>query len=174
MDGEEPVTGRPELRIGFLSFGHWQRAQWSQTLTAKDALVQTIELAEAAEALGIDGAFVRVHHFARQLASPFPLLAAIGARTTTIEIGTAVIDMRYENPLYMAEEAAAADLISGGRLQLGVSRGSPEIALRGAEAFGYVAPEGETAADNARRRTEIFLAAINGAAVARTDPERTG
>ena len=93
--------------------------------------VQSIELAVAAEELGIDGAFFRVHHFARQLASPFPLLAAIGARTSRIEIGTGVIDMRYENPLYMAEEAAAADLISGGRLQLGISRGSPEPALNG-------------------------------------------
>ena len=93
---------------------------------------------------------MRVHHFARQLASPFPLLAAIGARTSRIEIGTAVIDMRYENPLYMAEEAAAADLISGGRLQLGISRGSPEPALRGSEAFGYVPAEGETDADLAR------------------------
>ena len=90
----------------------------------------------AAEELGLDGAFFRVHHFARQLASPFPLLAAIGARTSRIEIGTGVIDMRYENPLYMAEEAAAADLISAhasgdGRLQLGVSRGSPETAMDG-------------------------------------------
>jgi alkanesulfonate monooxygenase SsuD/methylene tetrahydromethanopterin reductase-like flavin-dependent oxidoreductase (luciferase family) len=115
-----------------------------------------------------------VHHFERQLASPFPLLSAMAAKTSRIEIGTAVIDLRYENPLYMAEEAAAADLISGGRLQLGVSRGSPEIALRGAESFGYVAPEGETAADFARRKAELFLAAITGAAVARTDLERTG
>ena len=129
-------------RIGFLSFGHWQPAPGSQTRTARDALVQTIELAVAAEEIGIDGAFVRVHHFARQLASPFPLLAAIGARTSRIEIGTAVIDMRYENPLYMAEEAAAADLISDGRLQLGISRGSPEPALRGSEAFGYVPRRG--------------------------------
>ena len=119
-------------RIGFLSFGHWAPVAGSRTPTAADALNQTIELAVAAEALGIDGAYVRVHHFARQLASPFPLLAAIGARTSTIEIGTAVIDMRYENPLYMAEDAAAADLISGGRLQLGISRGSPEPALNGA------------------------------------------
>ena len=73
-------------RIGFLSFGHWQAAPWSRTTTAADAHRQTIELAEAAEALGLDGAFVRVHHFARQLASPFPLLAAIGARTSRIEI----------------------------------------------------------------------------------------
>jgi alkanesulfonate monooxygenase SsuD/methylene tetrahydromethanopterin reductase-like flavin-dependent oxidoreductase (luciferase family) len=161
-------------RIGFLSLGHWRAAPGSQTRTAADALLQTIELAEAAEEIGIDGAFVRVHHFERQLSSPYPLLSAIAARTSRIEIGTAVIDMRYENPLYMAEEAAAADLVSGGRLQLGVSRGSPEIALRGAESFGYRPAEGETDADIARRKTEIFLAAIGGAAVARTDPERSG
>jgi alkanesulfonate monooxygenase SsuD/methylene tetrahydromethanopterin reductase-like flavin-dependent oxidoreductase (luciferase family) len=162
------------MRIGFLSFGHWRAAPGSQTRTAADALLQTIELAQAAEDVGVDGAFVRVHHFERQLASPFPLLSAIAARTSRIEIGTAVIDMRYENPLYLAEEAAAADLISGGRLQLGVSRGSPETVLRGAEAFGYLPAEGETAADLARRKTELFLAAIDGAAVARTDQERTG
>ncbi|HEY7272414.1 MAG TPA: LLM class flavin-dependent oxidoreductase [Actinoplanes sp.] len=162
------------MRIGFLSFGHWRAAPGSQTRTAADALLQTIELAQAAEDIGVDGAFVRVHHFERQLASPLPLLSAIAARTSRIEIGTAVIDMRYENPLYLAEEAAAADLISGGRLQLGVSRGSPETVLRGAEAFGYRPPDGETVADFARRKTELFLAAIDGAAVARTDPERTG
>jgi alkanesulfonate monooxygenase SsuD/methylene tetrahydromethanopterin reductase-like flavin-dependent oxidoreductase (luciferase family) len=161
-------------KIGFLSFGHWQPASGSQTRTASDALLQTIELAQAAEEIGIDGAFVRVHHFERQLASPFPLLSAIAATTSRIEIGTAVIDMRYENPLYMAEEAAAADLISGGRLQLGVSRGSPETVLRGAESFGYRPAEGETDADAARHKTEIFLAAIGGAVVARTDPARTG
>jgi len=161
-------------KIGFLSFGHWRAAPGSQTRTAADALLQTIELAQAAEDLGIDGAFVRVHHFERQLASPFPLLSAIAARTGRIEIGTAVIDMRYESPLYMAEEAAAADLISGGRLQLGVSRGSPETVLRGAESFGYQPSDGETDADAARRKTESFLAAIGGAVVARTDPARTG
>jgi alkanesulfonate monooxygenase SsuD/methylene tetrahydromethanopterin reductase-like flavin-dependent oxidoreductase (luciferase family) len=161
-------------RIGFLSFGHWQPAPGSQTRTAADALRQTIELAEAAEEIGIDGAYVRVHHFARQLASPFPLLSAIGARTRRIEIGTAVIDMRYENPLYMAEEAAAADLISGGRLQLGISRGSPEPALRGAEAFGHVPPDGETDADLARRHTEVFRAAIQGAGVVAADAQMTG
>ena len=87
---------------------------------------------------GADGAYFRVHHFARQLASPFPLLAAAGARTSRIELGTAVIDMRYENPLYMAEDAGAADLISGGRLQLGISRGSPEQVIDGFRYFGYV------------------------------------
>ncbi|MBM7473531.1 LLM class flavin-dependent oxidoreductase [Subtercola frigoramans] len=158
-------------RIGFLSFGHYQPVQGSLARTAKDALIQSIELAEAAEELGIDGAYVRVHHFARQLASPFPLLAAMGARTSRIELGTAVIDMRYENPLYMAEDAAAADLISGERLQLGMSRGSPETALRGSESFGYVPSDGETDADLARTHTEIFRAAIAGAGVARPNPQ---
>jgi alkanesulfonate monooxygenase SsuD/methylene tetrahydromethanopterin reductase-like flavin-dependent oxidoreductase (luciferase family) len=161
-------------RIGFLSFGHWQDSPASRTHTAADALNQTIELAEAAEAIGVDGAFVRVHHFARQLASPFPLLAAIGARTSRIEIGTAVIDMRYENPLYMAEDAAAADLIAGGRLQLGLSRGSPEPALNGAHNFGYVPPEGQTDADVARAKTAYFREAITGRGVAKSDPAMTG
>jgi alkanesulfonate monooxygenase SsuD/methylene tetrahydromethanopterin reductase-like flavin-dependent oxidoreductase (luciferase family) len=161
-------------KIGFLSFGHWQDAPGSRTRSAGDALLQTVELAEAAEELGVDGAYVRVHHFERQLASPFPLLSAIAARTRRIEIGTGVIDMRYENPLYMAEEAAATDLISGGRLQLGVSRGSPETVLNGAESFGYRPGDGQTAADLARAKTQLFLAAIDGAAVATTDPQRTG
>lgn len=158
-------------RIGFLSFGHWSQAPGSQTRTAADALAQTVELAAGAEALGIDGAFVRVHHFARQLASPFPLLAAMAVRTSTIELGTGVIDMRYENPLYMAEEAAAVDLLGAGRLQLGVSRGSPEPARNGAHAFGHVPREGETDADLARRHTAAFRAAIAGAPVVDGDPQ---
>src|SRR6476646_3011918 len=96
-------------KIGFLSFGAWHPIG-GLTHTASDALHPTVQLAVAAEEIGIDGAVVRVHHFARQLSSPFPSLAAIGVRTSRIEIGTGVIDMRYENPLYMAEEAAAADL----------------------------------------------------------------
>jgi alkanesulfonate monooxygenase SsuD/methylene tetrahydromethanopterin reductase-like flavin-dependent oxidoreductase (luciferase family) len=161
-------------KIGFLSFGHWRAAPGSQTRSAADALLQTIELAQAAEDLGIDGAFVRVHHFERQLSAPFPLLAAIGARTSRIEIGTGVIDLRYENPLYLAEEAAATDLIAGGRLQLGISRGSPETALHGAHSFGYQPAEGQSEADAARQKAEIFLAGIGGAKVGRTDPARTG
>ncbi|WP_167140620.1 LLM class flavin-dependent oxidoreductase [Diaminobutyricimonas sp. TR449] len=161
-------------RIGFLSFGHYQDVPGSLVHTAQDALLQSIELAVAAEDVGVDGAFVRVHHFAPQLASPFPLLAAMGARTSRIEIGTGVIDMRYENPLYMAEEAAATDLISGGRLQLGVSRGSPEHAMNGFEAFGYVPGEGRSDADDARTKTEIFLQAIEGAGVVRANPQMTG
>src|SRR4026209_3065318 len=98
----------PVKKIGFLSFGHWTPSPYSQVRSASDALLQTIELAVAAEELGADGAYVRVHHFARQLASQFPLLAAIGARTSRIEIGTAVIDMRYQNPFFMVGGAGGA------------------------------------------------------------------
>lgn len=157
-------------KIGFLSFGHWSPARGLGTRSAADALLQSIELAVAAEELGADGAYVRVHHFARQLASPFPLLSAIGARTKTIEIGTAVIDMRYENPFYMAEDAGAADLIAGGRLQLGISRGSPEQVIDGWRHFGYGPGEGETDADMARRHAELFLALLEGAGFAQPNP----
>jgi len=156
--------------IGFLSFGHWTPSPHSQTRSASDALLQSIDLAVAAEELGADGAYFRVHHFARQLGSPFPLLAAVGAKTKRVEIGTAVIDMRYENPLYMAEDAGAADIISGGRLQLGISRGSPEQVMDGWRYFGYVPPEGMSDAEMARRHTEVLLEVLRGEGFARPNP----
>ena len=157
-------------KIAFLSFGHWSASPQSHVRTASDALIQSIELAEAVEEIGGDGAYFRVHHFAQQLASPFPLLAAIGARTKRIEIGTAVIDMRYENPLYMVEDAGAADLIAGGRLQLGISRGSPEQVIDGFRYFGYSPTEGQTDADMARQHTDVFLEALSGVGFARPSP----
>jgi alkanesulfonate monooxygenase SsuD/methylene tetrahydromethanopterin reductase-like flavin-dependent oxidoreductase (luciferase family) len=157
-------------RIGFLSFGHWSDSPYSQVRSASDALLQSIELAVAAEELGADGAYFRVHHFARQLASPFPLVSAIGARTSRIEIGTGVIDMRYENPYYMAEDAGAADLIGGGRLQLGISRGSPEQVIDGFRHFGYQPAEGETDADMARRHARVFLGLLKGEGFAQPNP----
>src|SRR6188768_1690274 len=156
--------------IGFLSFGHWTASPQSQVRSGSDALLQSVELAVAAEELGADGAYFRVHHFARQYASPFPLLAAIGAKTSKIEIGTGVIDMRYENPLYMAEDAGAADLISRGRLQLGISRGSPEQVIDGYRHFGYVPAEGETDADMARGHAEVFLELLKGQGFAQPNP----
>lgn len=157
-------------KIGFLSFGHWANHPSYQAKTASDTLLQSIDLAVAAEEIGIDGAYFRVHHFARQLASPFPLLAAIGAKTSKIEIGTGVIDMRYENPLYMVEDAGAADLISEGRLQLGVSRGSPEQVIDGWRYFGYELEEGETDADMGRRKGLEFFEALKGVGFAKPNP----
>jgi len=157
-------------KIGFLSFGHWSDSHGSRVRSAADSLLQSIELAAAAEELGADGAFFRVHHFARQLSSPFPLLAAIGARTRTIEIGTAVIDMRYENPHYTAEDAGAADIIAGGRLQLGISRGSPEQVIDGWRHFGYTPAAGESDADMARRHAELFLDVLKEEGFAKPNP----
>ncbi len=156
--------------LGFLSFGHWDPSPQSATRSASDVLLQSIDLAVAAEEAGFDGAYFRVHHFARQLASPFPLLAAVGARTSRIEIGTGVIDMRYENPLYMAEDAGSADLIAGSRLQLGISRGSPEQVVDGYRYFGYGPAEGEDHAAMARRHTEVFLQVLEGEGFAEPSP----
>ena len=156
--------------IGFLSFGHWSPSPQSGTRSAQDTLLQSIDLAVAAEELGADGAYFRVHHFARQLASPFPLLAAVGARTSKIEIGTGVIDMRYENPLYMVEDAGSADLIAGGRLQLGISRGSPEQVIEGWRYFGYQPEEGQSDADMGRRHAEVFLDVLKGEGFAKPNP----
>src|SRR5450631_1297491 len=149
-------------KIGFLSFGHWSASPQSAARSARDVLQQSIELSVAVEELGADGAYFRVHHFAQQLASPFPLLAAAGAKTSRIEIGTAVIDMRYENPFYMVEDASAADLIGGGRLQLGISRGSPEQVIDGWSYFGYRPAEGQSDADMGRRHAEVFLDLLDG------------
>src|SRR5215217_9661521 len=157
-------------KIGLLSFGHWSPSPHSSTRSASDALLQSIELAVAAEEMGIDGAYFRVHHFARQLASPFPLLAAVGARTARIEIGTGVVDMRYENPFYMAEDAGAADVIAGGRLQIGISRGSPEQVIDGFRHFGYQPGEGETDADMARHHTQVLLELLKGEGFAQPNP----
>jgi alkanesulfonate monooxygenase SsuD/methylene tetrahydromethanopterin reductase-like flavin-dependent oxidoreductase (luciferase family) len=157
-------------KIGFLSFGHWGKHPSYHTRSASDTLLQSIDLAVAAEEIGIDGAYFRVHHYAAQLASPFPLLSAIGAKTNKIEIGTGVIDMRYENPLYMVEDAGAADLISGGRLQLGISRGSPEQVVDGWRYFGYEPAEGEDDAAMARRKALEFLDKLNGVGFAPPNP----
>ena len=157
-------------KIGFLSFGHWSASPQSVARSARDVLLQSIDLAVAAEEIGLDGAYFRVHHFAQQLASPFPLLAAVGARTKRIEIGTGVIDMRYENPFYMVEDAGSADLISGGRLQLGISRGSPEQVIEGWRHFGYAPAEGQTESDMGRRHAEIFLELLKGEGFAKPNP----
>lgn len=153
-------------KVGFLSFGWWSNAAGSQVRSASDTLLDTVRLAEAAEAAGMDGAWIRVHHWEQNLTSPFPILTAMGRATERIELGTGVINMRYENPLYMAEMAATTDLLVGGRLQLGVSRGSPEMALDGPGDFGYPLPEGLLPVEDAAQRIARFRSAIRGDGIA--------
>src|SRR5690606_29592920 len=145
------------------------------TRTAGEMLHQSIELAEGADEIGVNGAYVRVHHWARQAASPIPLLTAMAARTKRIEVGTGVVDMRYENPFQFAEEAAALDYIADGRLALGISRGSPETALRGYETFGYVDGEDtERGSVMAREKFDLFLRIIDGERIAPGEPRMVG
>lgn len=158
-------------KFGFLSFGHYTlnpKQVGPHSPGAKEMLHDAIALSEQADALGVNGAYFRVHHFAPQGASPMPLLSAIAARTKNIEVGTGVIDMRYENPLYLAEESAALDLIADGRMALGVSRGSPEPAKRGYEAFGYTGSTDPRGADIAREHFDKFLKAVKGYGMARS------
>lgn len=79
--------------------------------------------------------------------------------------------MRYENPLYFAEEAATTDLISDGRLQLGISRGSPEAARDGQHQFGYHLEPGQTWSGLAQERGQRIREALSGAPVAHADPD---
>ena len=160
--------------FGFLSFGHHGNSFGSQARTAADMIRQAVEIGVGAEELGVNGAYFRVHHFARQQAAPIPLLTAIAAKTKRIEVGTGVIDMRYENPLHLAEEAAALDVIADGRLALGISRGSPETALRGYEAFGYTGSTDPRGADIARAKFDPFLRAIEGERLAPGNPDHVG
>ncbi|HFM9012676.1 TPA: LLM class flavin-dependent oxidoreductase, partial [Enterococcus faecium] len=134
------------------------------------AYLQSIDLAVEAEKIGVDGAFFRVHHFAPQIGSPFPLLAAIGAKTSKIEIGTGLIDMRYENPYYMAENAGLTDIITQGRVQLGVGRGSPEQVLDGWKYFGYDYSE-EEIKEVTRERTLEFLELLEGKPFEEPNPQ---
>lgn len=157
--------------FGFLSFGHYMNGRGSQTTNASEMLKQAVDIGVGADELGVNGAYFRVHHFARQQASPMPLLATIAAKTKHIEVGTGVIDMRYENPLYLAEEAAALDILSDGRIALGISRGSPETVLRGYETFGYTGSTDARGADIARDKFDLFLRAIDGERLAQGDPQ---
>ena len=160
--------------FGFLSFGHYGQGRGPGDPEARQALLDAVEIAQGAEELGVNGAYFRVHHFARQAASPMPLLSVIAGRTQRIEVGTGVIDMRYENPLYLAEEAAALDLVSDGRLALGVSRGSPEPANRGWEAFGYTSSQDPRGADLARDKFATFMRAVQGETMVDADPSQYG
>jgi alkanesulfonate monooxygenase SsuD/methylene tetrahydromethanopterin reductase-like flavin-dependent oxidoreductase (luciferase family) len=155
-------------KIGFLSFGFWMEEN-SLVKTAQESYMQSVDLAVEAEKLGVDGAYYRVHHFAQQIGSPFPLMAAIGAKTSKIEIGTGLIDMRYENPYMMAENAGLTDILTQNRVQLGVGRGSPEQILNGWQHFGYDYSE-EAIQEVTRQRTLDFLRLIEGVEFAEPNP----
>jgi alkanesulfonate monooxygenase SsuD/methylene tetrahydromethanopterin reductase-like flavin-dependent oxidoreductase (luciferase family) len=109
------------LRTGFLAFVEHTGVD---AHTARSAgLTEGFRLFAAAEELGYDTGWVRVRHLEPYLSAPLPFLAAVGQRTERLLLGTGVVPIRYENPARLAEEAATTDLLTGGRLQLGLSAG---------------------------------------------------
>ncbi|MFG2965628.1 LLM class flavin-dependent oxidoreductase [Streptomyces sp. NPDC048288] len=114
-----PSTPRPLRRLGFLTIGLFDGADPGKGHES------TLEIIELGERLGFDSAWVRHRHLQYGISSPVAVLAAASQRTSRIELGTAVIPLGWENPLRLAEDLATVDLLSGGRLNPGVSVGPP-------------------------------------------------
>lgn len=146
---EVPVQRR--LRLGFNS----RVAFPSGPGNAERGLRDGIELFKVAEQLGYDSGWVYQRHFDNYLASPLTFLAAVGQHTSRIRLGTAIIAMRYEDPLLLAEAAGTADLLTGGRLELAIGTGQGNFD----DLFGRDPAHGRT---ESRQRLARFLSAIKG------------
>jgi alkanesulfonate monooxygenase SsuD/methylene tetrahydromethanopterin reductase-like flavin-dependent oxidoreductase (luciferase family) len=114
-----PTPGVALEKLGFLTIGLFEGdnpGPGHQT---------TLEIIELGERLGFDSAWVRNRHLQYGISSPVAILAAASQRTRRIELGTAVTPLGWENPLRLAEDLATVDVLSGGRLNPGVSVGPP-------------------------------------------------
>ncbi|WP_432520656.1 LLM class flavin-dependent oxidoreductase [Kineococcus sp. SYSU DK006] len=148
------------LDLGFLTFVPDHGGPGGPAAALRDGL----RLVQHAEDLGYDSAWVRVRHHEPFLSSPMTFFAAASQLTHRIHLGTGVIPMRYEDPVRLAEDAATVDLLSGGRLELGLSNGIPPLAtsldvIHGASERGF--------AGEAQHRIEVLRAAIAGRPLAR-------
>ncbi|MFF1869480.1 LLM class flavin-dependent oxidoreductase [Streptomyces sp. CB03911] len=114
-----PAHSQPLQRLGFLTIGLFDPADPGQGHES------TLRIIELGERLGFDSAWVRHRHLQYGISSPVAVLAAATQRTSRIELGTAVIPLGWENPLRLAEDLATVDLLSGGRLNPGISVGRP-------------------------------------------------
>jgi alkanesulfonate monooxygenase SsuD/methylene tetrahydromethanopterin reductase-like flavin-dependent oxidoreductase (luciferase family) len=114
-----PVPTKPLRKLGFLTIGLFDGAD------PRPGHESTLEIIELGERLGFDSAWVRHRHLQYGISSPVALLAAASQRTSRIELGTAVIPLGWENPLRLAEDLATVDILSGGRLNPGISVGPP-------------------------------------------------
>ena len=114
-----PVPAKPLSKLGFLTIGLFDGAD------PRPGHESTLEIIELGERLGFDSAWVRHRHLQYGISSPVAVLAAASQRTSRIELGTAVIPLGWENPLRLAEDLATVDILSGGRLNPGVSVGPP-------------------------------------------------
>ncbi len=114
-----PRRGEPLRKLGFLTIGHFDDAD------PGPGIEQTLEVIERAEALGFDSVWLRDRHLQPGISSPVAIMAAASQRTSRIEMGTAVIPLGLENPFRLAEDLATVDILSGGRINPGVSVGTP-------------------------------------------------
>ncbi|WP_026150411.1 LLM class flavin-dependent oxidoreductase [Streptomyces prunicolor] len=114
-----PPTPRPLRKLGFLTIGLFDEAD------PRRGHESTLEIIELGERLGFDSAWLRHRHLQYGISSPVAVMAAASQRTSRIELGTAVIPLGWENPLRLAEDLATVDILSGGRINPGVSVGPP-------------------------------------------------
>jgi alkanesulfonate monooxygenase SsuD/methylene tetrahydromethanopterin reductase-like flavin-dependent oxidoreductase (luciferase family) len=114
-----PSPGVPLQKLGFLTIGLFDGAD------PGPGHETTLAVIELGERLGFDSAWLRNRHLQYGISSPVAVLAAATQRTSRIELGTAVIPLGWENPLRLAEDLATVDVLSGGRLNPGVSVGPP-------------------------------------------------
>ena len=114
-----PLPSHPLRKLGFLTIGLFDGAD------PRAGHESTLEIIELGEQLGFDSAWVRHRHLQYGISSPVAVLAAASQRTRRIGLGTAVIPLGWENPLRLAEDLATVDILSGGRLNPGLSVGPP-------------------------------------------------
>lgn len=157
---------RAAPRIGFVSQVEHTPVPGAGPGALGGGLADGIELFVAAEELGYDVGYVRVRHLQDALSSPLLFLAALGQRTRRIQLGTAVIPLRFENPGRLAEDLATADLLTGGRLRPGVSSGYSAHDAIYARAFGALR---EARSDHVDRVLHDLVALLEGEIVAGAD-----
>lgn len=153
-----PAAYRPKTRLGFNT-----RVSFTDDAGPAQGLRDGIALFRAAEEAGYQSGWVYQRHFDHYLSSPLPFFAAVGQHTERIALGSAVIPMRYQDPILLAEAAGVADLLVGERLQLALATGA-NAAFDAV--FGAVATDART---EARRRLVRFLDAVAGATLHTVD-----
>ena len=148
-----PLPAQPLRKLGFLTIGLFDEAD------PRRGHESTLEIIELGERLGFDSAWVRHRHLQHGISSPVAVLAAATQRTSRIELGTAVIPLGWENPLRLAEDLATVDILSGGRLNPGVSVGPP---MRYEEVKGALYPDTADVEDFSHDRVRRLLDFVRG------------